>query len=472
MTTFFLNRLATEPHALAFAGQSTPWPVALADQTTDPSLDEALRGHVAAAGRLLTPVAADLLAATGRPVDLFGFAPNPARLGAAADATASVEGVALTQLGALLDLEHLGYSVAQAKPLAVLGHSQGVLAVHMTRAIEAAGSIEAAGKTLNEILAVAALIGAAGTRRVRELGLNPKYGEASPMLSVKGATREQVEALVARVNNARGPISIAVTNSDNHHVLSGYPEDLAAFALEAEREHQHQAKLREQKLHGGTVFNPTLEYLEVTLPFHSPLMADAVEQTVAWAGACGFDQKRTRALAEEVLLNHVDWNARVKALFDDADPSKLWIVDLGPGNTLGKLIGNVVQGTGIGVVEATTLAERSTLSMLESEPERTQNWKAFAPRVINTPAGAKLVTKFSKLTGKPPVLLPGMTPTTVEPEIVAAAANAGYWAELAGGGQVTAEVFDRHIAALEDELEDGRTVEFNASRCRRTVCRT
>ena len=462
MSTFFLNRLTTEPHALAFAGQSTPWPVALADQTTDPSLDEALRGHVAAAGRLLTPVAADLLATTGRPVDLFGFTPNPARLSAAADATASVEGVALTQLGALLDLEHLGYSVAQAKPVAVLGHSQGVLAVHMTRAIEAAGSIEAAGKTLDEILAVAALIGAAGTRRVRELGLNPKYGEASPMLSVKGATREQVEALVKRVNNARGPISIAVTNSDNHHVLSGYPEDLAAFAFETEREHQHQAKLREQKLHGGTVFNPTLEYLEVTLPFHSPLMAEAVEQTVSWAGACGFDQDRTRALAEEVLLNHVDWNARVKALFNAADPAKLWIVDLGPGNTLGKLIGNVVQGTGIGVVEATTLSERSALSTLESEPERTQNWKALAPRVIETPAGTKLVTKFSKLTGKPPVLLPGMTPTTVEPEIVAAAANAGYWAELAGGGQVTAEVFDRHVAALEDELEEGRTVEFNA----------
>lgn len=462
MTTFFLNRLATEPHALAFAGQSTPWPVALADQTTDPSLDEALRGHVAAANRLLTPVAADLLTTTGRPVDLFGFTPNPARLGAAADATASVEGVALTQLGALLDLEHLGYNVAAAKPVAVLGHSQGVLAVHMARAIEAAGSIEAAGATLDEILAVAALIGASGTRRVRELGLNPKYGEASPMLSVKGATREQVEALVKRVNNARGPISIAVTNSDNHHVLSGHPEDLAALALETEREHKHQAKLREQKLHGGTVFNPTLEYLEVTLPFHSPLMAEAVEQTVSWAGACGFDQDRTRALAEEVLLNHVDWNARVKALFNAADPAKLWIVDLGPGNTLGKLIGNVVQGTGIGVVEATTLSERSALSTLESEPERTQNWKALAPRVIETPAGAKLVTKFSKLTGKPPVLLPGMTPTTVEPEIVAAAANAGYWAELAGGGQVTAEVFDRHIAALEDELEEGRTVEFNA----------
>ena len=36
MTTFFLNRLATEPHALAFAGQSTPWPVALPDHRSQP----------------------------------------------------------------------------------------------------------------------------------------------------------------------------------------------------------------------------------------------------------------------------------------------------------------------------------------------------------------------------------------------------------------------------------------------------
>ena len=45
---------------------------------------------------------------------------------------------------------------------------------------------------------------------------------------------------------------------------------------------------------------------------------------------------------------------------------------------------------------------------------------------------------------------------------MAAAANAGYWAELAGGGQVTADVFDRHVAELEEQLDEGRTVEFNA----------
>ena len=461
-STFFLNRLSGEPHALVFAGQSTPWTTALADLATDPSLDEELRAAAARADRLLTPVAADLLATTGHPVDLFGFTPNPATLGAAADAVASVEGIALTQLGALLDAANLGYDVAHAQPVAVIGHSQGIIAVHMVRAIAEAGSFEAAKPAIDSILAIAKLIGIAGTRQTRMLALNAKYGEATPMLSVKGATRAQVETLIGRVSGTRGPISIAVTNAPSHYVLSGYPEDLAAFAVETAKESKHQAKLREEKVRGGSVFAPVLEYLDVTLPFHSPLMADAVETAVAWAKASGLDAERARTLADEVLVNHVDWAARVNAVVGQSDPSQLWIVDLGPGMTAGKLISALVQGTGAGVVEADSTAARAALSTRESDPDRTQNWKDFAPSIVATPAGRKIRTKFSELTGKAPVLLAGMTPTTVEPEIVAAAANAGYWAELAGGGQVTAEVFDRHVAKLEEELEEGRTVEFNA----------
>ena len=156
---FFLSRLNGEPHALAFGGQSTPWPVALADLTNDPALEATLRGHVAAANTMLAPVAADLLATTGRAVDLFGFKPNPARLGAAAAATVSVEGIALTQLGALIDAAGLGLDVANTAPVAVLGHSQGVLGAHMVNVIRKAGSIEAAGRQIDEILAIAELIG-------------------------------------------------------------------------------------------------------------------------------------------------------------------------------------------------------------------------------------------------------------------------------------------------------------------------
>lgn len=462
MNTFFLDRLNGEPHALAFAGQSTPWPVALADQSANPMLSEALRAHVDAAQALLYPVAADLLATTGRPVDLFGFEPNPARLGAAAAASASVPGIALAQLGALLDATSLGYNPAVAKPVAVLGHSQGVLAVHMVQAIVEAGSVEAASAQIDEILAIATLIGVAGTRQARQLGLAARHGEATPMLSVKDITRAQVDALIERVSGARGPIAVAVTNSATHYVLSGYPEDLAAFGVEVAKEHKHQAKLREEKVRGGRVFEPVLEYLDVTLPFHSPLMAEAVSQAVSWAESCGINVDHAHELAAEVLLNHVDWAARVRALMKSTDPSALWVLDFGPGTTVGKLFSTVAQGTGVGVVEASTVADRGTLSTLETLPERTQNWTRFAPSIIHTSAGDKVRTAFTELTGKAPVLLAGMTPTTVEPEIVAAAANAGYWAELAGGGQVTASVFDRHVAKLEEELEEGRTVEFNA----------
>ena len=74
----------------------------------------------------------------------------------------------------------------------------------------------------------------------------------------------------------------------------------------------------------------------------------------------------------------------------------------------------------------------------------------------------KLSTKFTRLTGRSPILLAGMTPTTVDAKIVAAAANAGHWSELAGGGQVTEEIFDNRIAELTQLLEPGRAVQFNS----------
>ena len=54
-----------------------------------------------------------------------------------------------------------------------------------------------------------------------------------------------------------------------------------------------------------------------------------------------------------------------------------------------------------------------------------------------------------------------MTPTTVDPAIVAAAANAGHWAELAGGGQVTEQIFADNVAKLTELLDEGRTAQFN-----------
>ncbi len=68
-----------------------------------------------------------------------------------------------------------------------------------------------------------------------------------------------------------------------------------------------------------------------------------------------------------------------------------------------------------------------------------KEWRTMWPWML-TPILALMFygsTKFTEATGYSPVMMPGMTPSTVDPEIVAAAANAGHWAELAGGGQTT-----------------------------------
>ena len=99
-TMFFLNRLAAEPHAhrlrrAVHAVDCLPWP------TRPPTRCWRRRSRSIwpLPTGCFTPVSADLLAANGRPVDLFGFDANPAKLGPAADAAASVPGIALAQLG-------------------------------------------------------------------------------------------------------------------------------------------------------------------------------------------------------------------------------------------------------------------------------------------------------------------------------------------------------------------------------------
>lgn len=105
-----------------------------------------------------------------------------------------------------------------------------------------------------------------------------------------------------------------------------------------------------------------------------------------------------------------------------------------------------------------THAGQSALFDAGSAPSLPVSFDQFAPRVEN----GKLVTKFTELTGRSPMLLAGMTPTTVDPEIVAAAANAGHWAELAGGGQVTPEILENNIAKLDSLLKPGVNAQFNS----------
>ena len=108
-----------------------------------------------------------------------------------------------------------------------------------------------------------------------------------------------------------------------------------------------------------------------------------------------------------------------------------------------------LRGTGTGILPAATRGGQRNLLTPGARPEVSPAWSTFAPTAVTLPDGRTVTeTSFTRLTGRSPILLAGMTPTTVDAAIVAAAANAGHWAELAGGGQVTEQIFADRVDEL------------------------
>ncbi|GAB2676519.1 type I polyketide synthase [Nocardia goodfellowii] len=455
--------LSGTPYALAFGGQGAQWLGELEEIGRDSALEPELTALVNEAAALLEPVAAQLLVVRPVGFDPVGWmledeladeevsaAPSEHVLRSAA---VSMPGVLLTQLAALKALKLQGLDPVEHAPVAVVGHSQGRLA---------ATSVEFAGTRDAELLAIAQMIGAAAGLVARRRGLMP-VGERSPMIAVSNVDPARLRQVVAEVGAGVDPLAAAVVsivNGRRRAVLSGTPAQLERVRQRCARIHEEQAKARDAKVRGGSVFAPVFEDLTVDVAFHHPALGDTVELVGGWAEQCGLDAALAGALAREILVDPIDW---VDTVDTAVAAGAQWMLDLGPGDLLSRLTSGSLKGTGVGIVAAATRAGQRSLLTPGAAPEVDQPWSAFAPKPVRLPNGRIVVeTAFTKLTGRSPVLLAGMTPTTVDAKIVAAAANAGHWAELAGGGQVTEQIFADRVAELKTLLHPGRAVQFNS----------
>ena len=466
-TTTLIERLTQgEPYAISFGGQGGAWLPTLTELVVDADLEHRVATIVDSAERLVEPVADELVVAR-----VSGFHPLtwvhahdagedvPAEA-TLADFTLSGPGVLLTQLAAVEALRKQGLDTAVLPPKAVVGHSQGSLA---TDAVGADGRIAESGQGL--LLAVAHLIGAAGSLTARRRGLGVTT-DGTPMLALTNVSPARVDEILAQYraglsgNDLTTAPVVAIKNSRTAVVLSGAPRHLAAFAALCERVAATEADERKRKLTGGAPFAPKFDHLQVSVAFHHPAMAEAVELVGQWADRCGIDRDLATRHAHDILVGHVDWVASVDSIV--AGGAK-WVLDFGPGDIATRLTASLVRGQGVGLVPAALRVGQRNLFSPGGVPEVATPWSQFAPTLVELPDGRTVVeTSFTRLTGRSPMLLAGMTPTTVDPAIVAAAANAGHWAELAGGGQVTEEIFARNIATLTDLLEPGREAQFNA----------
>ncbi|MFE7745677.1 fatty acid synthase subunit beta domain-containing protein [Nocardia sp. NPDC057455] len=454
------------PYALAFGGQGAQWLSELEEIGRDSALEPELTALVNEAATLLEPVAAQLLVVRPVGFDPIGWmleneladtdegetsaAPSEPVLRSAA---VSMPGVMLTQVAAVRALRLQGLDPAEHAPVAIVGHSQGLLA---------AAAVEAGGARDAELLAVAQMIGAAAGLVARRRGLMP-VGERSPMVAVSNVDPEQLRAVVAEVCEGADPaatVVVSIRNGRRRAVLSGPPAQLDRVRQRCAQTHDEQARERDAKVRGGSVFAPVFEDVAVDVAFHHPALSDTVDLVSSWATQCGLDAELAGRLARQILVDPIDWVDVVEGVIS---AGAQWILDLGPGDLLSRVTSGTLKGTGLGMVAAATRAGQRSLLTPGAAPEPAAAWSAFAPRPVRLPNGRIVVeTAFTKLTGRSPILLAGMTPTTVDAKIVAAAANAGHWAELAGGGQVTEQIFTDRVAELKKLLHPGRSVQFNS----------
>ncbi|WP_026196361.1 type I polyketide synthase [Corynebacterium lubricantis] len=432
--------LAMTNPALAFAGQGSNWQYALSDAAASPLTRTRLADLIDGARTTTGPVAR-LLASTvpGMAERLRELiAEDAAATPAAIDVhpAVSVPGIVLGQIAAVDQLRDLGLNISDTL---LAGHSQGSLGVSAARHPE-------------QTLAFAFLLGTAASH------VHGATDERPHMLSIRGLSRDDVAAVLAETPAAAGA-EIAVINGPRHIVLSGTPDSLEA-AQEAITKiaDAHNARLESAEF-GGSELNPLFDELPVAYPFHNSSNAEAVELAAQWAEECGIDLGETtpRELAQAILHDQHDWPAIVAKLLDDGATH---IVALD--KSLASLTSKLVAGHGVPVITADSAAARDELATPGSELPEAVDYSDFAPRLVRLPDGKTYTqTRFSSVTGLSPIMLGGMTPSSADGEIVAAAANAGYWTELAGGGMYSDEVFTKHKNTMESFLEPGRAAQFN-----------
>ncbi|MCX8557452.1 DUF1729 domain-containing protein [Mycolicibacterium mucogenicum] len=450
---------AGEPYAVAFGGQGASWLENLEELVSSAGIESELSEIVGEAALLLEPVARELVVV--RPI---GFEPMQWVRALAADeplpsakqlttAAISGPGILLAQMAAIRAVQRQGLDLAGTPPVAVAGHSQGIIAAE---ALKANGTRDA------ELLALLQLIGAAGSLVSRRRGMVGR-GDKSPMVSVTNVDPERIAELLEDfskdVRTVLPPV-LSIRNGRRSVVITGTPEQLARFELYCSKITEKDEAERKNKLRGGAVFSPVFQGVQVEVGFHTPRLADGIEVVDRWAAKCGIDTELAHAMTEAIFVKPIDWVAEVEHMHD---AGARWIIDLGPSDTVTRLTSPIIRGLGIGIVPAATRAGQRSLFTVGAAPVVQPAWSSFAPTAVELPNGdIKLSTKFTRLTGRSPILLAGMTPTTVDAKIVAAAANAGHWAELAGGGQVTEEIFENRVAELTQLLEPGRAIQFNS----------
>ena len=369
------------------------------------------------------------------------------------------------------------------------GHSQGVV---VAVAIASSGSWEAFNKAAENAIALLYWIGLKshfGTPSFHLPGNVPHSDQeaVSSMLSIQGLRRDEIIILLDEVNaqlDASERAYLALVNSDNRMVIAGPTRTLQGVSALLD-EKQAPKDLDQAKVPFPDRL-PTIgtQLLPISAAFHSPQLEDAAQQVLAqlerepmpafdlkipvFDTHTGGDLRHVPqnellvCLVRMIMCETVEWR---NACFHH---DSTHILDFGPSQS-SKLLQEQTQGSGIRIVYASTLLESKEAygGMQEIfSPEKlhvTPDWsKLYGPRIVKDADGnIRLSTRMSRLLGTPPIMVAGMTPTTIHWDFVSTVMNAGYHIELAGGGYSQTNKFEDAIRELAASVPSHRGITCN-----------
>ncbi|WVQ99903.1 hypothetical protein IAU59_007046 [Kwoniella sp. CBS 9459] len=373
------------------------------------------------------------------------------------------------------------------------GHSQGVIS-----AVAVASSDSWASLEENVLKAVKHLfyIGLRGQEGFPLLSLEPQIvadsvanneGVPTPMLSVNGLGVKALEGHIKKVNQhlpSNSQIGISLFNGPTNFVATGPAKALYGLAT-ALRKVMAPPGLDQSKIPFSkrkAVFN--IRFLPVNVPYHSPYLTGQTEKLVQkdlngeelWATSAlplaiyhtetgadlrSLESSLTASLSDQIFTQHIHWT---KAC--NFPSTATHAVDFGPGGNsgIGPLTGRAIEGRGVRVVvvgeKGRAAAELYDANKVRREPVWAKEW---SPKLVKTLDGKiHIDTPFSRLLGKPPIMVAGMTPSTVGASLVSATLNAGYHVELAGGGHYNPKALRNKIAEIQKRTQPGVGITLNA----------